>query len=153
MDKLTKELACAIIKHFEGFRQKPYLCSAGVPTIGWGQTFYANGTRVTLNDKPIDQTLADKLLEIEVERLYDNISRRYVKVPLSANKMAAIIQFCYNLGLGNFQQSTLRSVINQGDFDQVPKQLARWNKANGKALRGLTLRRTAEIELWLADEE
>ena len=152
MDNTALETAAIIIKHFEGFRSKPYKCSAGVDTIGYGQTYYADGKRVTLKDKSIQEDEAEKLLMIEIKRIYSLLIQKFITVELPSNKMAAVIQFCYNLGMGRFQGSTLRKKINQNDFKAVPKEFIKWNKANGKALRGLTLRRNAEIQLWIADE-
>jgi len=61
---------------------------------------------------------------------------------------AALSSFVYNFGSGAFRASTLRRKINAGDFDDVPYQMSRWNKAGGRVLRGLTRRRAAEVELW-----
>ena len=148
----ARDLAAGIIKHFEGFRQSPYLCQASVPTIGWGQTFYESGKRVTLKDRPITQERADALLLLEIDRIIGQLEAKYLEEELPPNKMATIIQFCYNLGLGKFQASTLRKVINSGDWDRVPKELMKWNKAAGKVVKGLVRRRTAEVQLWMADE-
>jgi lysozyme len=75
---------------------------------------------------------------------------RLVKVKLNANQLAALIDFVFNAGGGNFEISTLRRVINRGDLAAVPAQLMRWVYAGGVKLPGLVKRRRAEAELWLA---
>jgi len=79
-----------------------------------------------------------------------NAVLRLVKIKLNANQLAALIDFVYNCGAGNFEVSTLRRVINRGDFGAVPGQLMRWVYAKGVKLPGLVKRRRAEAELWVA---
>ena len=75
---------------------------------------------------------------------------RLVKVKLNANQIAALIDFVFNVGSGNFEISTVRKVINRGDFASVPAQLMRWVYAKGVKLPGLVKRRKAEAALWVA---
>jgi lysozyme len=72
---------------------------------------------------------------------------------LNENQRAAVASFIYNLGRGAFRASTLRKRINAGEFDDIPYQLSRWNKAGGRILRGLVRRRAAEANLWLLQPE
>lgn len=138
-----------LVKEFEGFRAKPYLCSAGVPTIGYGSTFYADGTKVTLADPPINRADAEYLTRLVLDKFADKV-KKLVKVDLTTNQLSALISFTYNLGVGAFRSSTLLKVINRGDLDEAPTQIKRWNKAGGKVLAGLVRRRQAEVDLWLS---
>lgn len=144
------DLACELARSFEGLCLYPYLCPAGVPTIGYGTTRYPGGTVVSLNDSPITRADAEKLLRYEMQA---GLDRAFALSPSLASesegKQAAIADFIYNLGSGRYAASTLRKRIESGDFDDVPDQLRRWTKAGGRQLRGLVLRREAEISLWL----
>ncbi len=72
-----------------------------------------------------------------------------VKVPLTANQLGALTSFAYNLGSGALASSTLLKLLNAGDYAGAAAQFARWNKARGKTLAGLTKRRAAEAALFL----
>jgi len=99
--------AAELIKGFEGFSPKAYLCPAGVPTIGYGHTG---------NVRPEDtvtQTEADALLEKDLEKFEAGV-RKLVKVPLNDNQFAALVSFAYNVGLGNLGTSTLLKQLNEG---------------------------------------
>jgi lysozyme len=142
-------IAAALCRTFEGYLAAPYLCPAGVPTIGYGATYYEDGTRVQLLDPPITKARAEQLLLWHLEK-------RYLPQVLAAcpslihetpERLAAIIDFTFNLGAGNLRASTLRKRINAGAWGDVPNQLMRWNKAGGVVLRGLTRRRQAEANL------
>ena len=78
---------------------------------------------------------------------------RLVNVPLSQNQFDSLVSWTFNLGAGNLQSSTLLKVLNQRKYDEVPEQIKRWNKANGKVLEGLTRRREAEALLFKGEGE
>lgn len=143
------EIAAALCKRFEGFRSHPYLCPAGVPTIGYGATHYLDGRQVKLTDPPISREAGERLLMLMIRRKYmpQVISACPSLVHETSERLAAIIDFTFNLGAGNLRASTLRRRINSGDWDDVPDQLRRWNKAGGRVLRGLVIRREAEAVL------
>ncbi len=142
------KLAAEVIKDFEGYSSKPYLCPANIPTIGYGNTMYANGERVTMDDPEIDQKEAKKMLMDTVKSVEKQV-KNVVEVKLPAHKLAALISFTYNVGIGNFSNSTLLAWVNSNpDFPRIPEQFRRWNKGGGKILNGLIRRREAEIELW-----
>lgn len=140
-------VALALMRRFEGFYPKPYLCPAGVPTIGYGSTYYEDGTRVTLIDAPIDRERAEALLLWAVRTVYIPQVLRLCSGLDHPDRLAALIDFTYNLGGTALKNSTLRRKVNAGEWGTVPAELLKWNKAGGKALRGLTLRREVEAQL------
>nr|DAL50261.1 MAG TPA_asm: Lysozyme [Caudoviricetes sp.] len=136
------EKAIDLIKKYEGFSARPYKCPAGVLTIGYGRT---------INVKPYDITSEEAetvWLSKYVKTIADQILA-LVNVDLSNNQICALIDFVYNLGIGNFKSSTLLRKINQGDFSAAANELLRWNKAGGIVLKGLENRRIAERMLFL----
>ena len=138
-----------IIKEFESFRAKPYLCPSGIPTIGYGSTYYPDGKKVTLQDKEITEEKAFEILEYIANKDFGSNINKVVKVPLNQNQFDALVSFVYNIGSGNFEKSTLLKKVNQSDFIGASLEFEKWNKANGKVLNGLTKRRLAEKELFL----
>ena len=131
-----------LIKKFEGFRAAPYLCPAGVPTIGWGSTHYENGAPVKIDDPPISRERADRMLERYVVRTRVRIR---AKAPgLSGARMEALESFAYNLGTGALFGSTLFRKVKAGDHVGAAQEFPRWIYAGGRKLRGLVRRREAE---------
>ncbi len=141
--KIVVDLAA----EFEGLELKPYLCSSGVPTIGYGTTFYPNGQKVTLQDPEITETYARFMRDRWIEKVCIPAVLKLVKVELTDNRLAALADFVYNIGEEQFRTSTLLKVINAGEWDKVPAQLERWIYSKGKKMPGLIRRRKAEIAL------
>lgn len=139
-----------LIKKFEGLSLKPYLCRAGIPTIGFGNTFYENMKKVTLQDETITEERADSLFNFLVTTNFVNVVNRLVIVDINQNQFDALVSFVYNLGSGNFEKSTLLKKVNQEDFIGASLEFEKWNRASGKVLSGLTKRRLAEKELFLS---
>lgn len=146
---IPSENCYKLIKKYEGFSSKPYKCPAGIPTIGYGSTFYLNGNKVTMKDTPISEEVALSILFSVVEDFSKKVEK-LLKVPVNQNQFDALVDFSYNLGIGNFQKSTLLKLINNKDFIGASKQFKKWNKSNGKVLNGLTNRRKEEEELFLS---
>ena len=146
---IPSENCYKLIKKYEGFSSKPYKCPAGIPTIGYGSTFYLNGNKVTMKDSPISEEVALSILITVVEDFSKKVEK-LLKVPVNQNQFDALVDFSYNLGIGNFQKSTLLKLINNKDFVGASKQFKKWNKSNGKVLNGLTNRRKGEEELFLS---
>lgn len=140
-------IALALMRRFEGFYPKPYLCPAGVPTIGYGSTYYQDGTRVTLTDPAISRERAEALLLATVQAVYLPAVLKLCPGLDHPDRLAALIDFTYNLGGSALKGSTLRKRVNAGDWDAVPGELRKWDKAGGRVLRGLTIRREAEAAL------
>lgn len=147
---MIKQEAVDLIKHFEGLRLTPYLCSAGVPTIGYGSTFYEDGRKVSLQDPPITKERAEELLKFTLDRIFIPSALRLCPVLIAEdNKLGAVVSFVYNLGAGRLQSSTLRRKINAELWEEAADQFLVWNKGGGKVLKGLDLRRKAERALFL----
>lgn len=148
---MNLELAAALCRRFEGYRAKPYLCPAGVPTIGYGSTYYADGRKVTLEDAPMDEPAARELLLFELHHTYlPGVLRNCPGLITDERKCNAIVDFCYNLGIGRLQTSTLKRKVNAGDWEGAKEQLKLWTRGGGKVLPGLVSRRQAECDLFLS---
>ncbi len=144
---LAVAVAAALCRRFEGFYSAPYLCPAGVPTIGFGATHYADGRPVRMTDPPISREAAERLLLLLIEREYLPAVTVLCPNVTDPNRLAALIDFTFNLGAGALRASTLRRKVNAEEWEDVPAQLMRWVFAAGKKLRGLVLRREAEAAL------
>lgn len=137
----TSAEGVALIKKFEGCELESYICPAGVWTIGYGTTKNViEGMRITENQ-------AEELLKKDLETFEEEIER-LVEVPLSQCQFDSLAAWTYNLGATNLKNSTLLKVLNRAEHDEVPIQIKRWNKANGKVLKGLVRRREAEALLY-----
>jgi len=150
--KVSEDGIRLIAKH-EGFRSKPYLDAVGVPTIGYGNTFYPDNARVTMYDKEITQEEGRELLRDILRRFERDVNSVIPQV--AQNKYDAILSFVYNVGFDNFNGSTLlkRIKANSNDPD-ISFQFSQWNKARDrntgqlKVLAGLTRRRKEEANLY-----
>lgn len=139
-----------LIKSFEGLKLKPYLCSANVPTIGYGNTFYENKKKVTLKDSAITEQRAVELLAWSLKG-FEQYVDSYCVDTITQNQFDALVSFCYNLGPANLKSSTLLKKVNANPNDPtIRAEFLKWNKAGGKALAGLTRRRTAEADLYFS---
>ena len=137
-----------LIKQFEGYKDKAYLCPAGVATIGYGSTMWNDGRKVQMGDK-ITKEGAELLLHWEL----NNKAVALYGLNVNQNQADAILSFVFNLGIGAFQKSTLIKKIRLNPNDPtIRDEFMKWNKARvgGKLieLKGLTRRRTAESNLY-----
>lgn len=145
---MNLEPAAALCRHFEGFRARPYLCPAGVPTIGYGSTYYEDGRRVALEDTPMDEAAARALLMCELVHTYAaGVARLCPALLAFQGPFNAAVDFAYNLGVGRLQTSTLRRRLNAQDWDGARQQLRLWTRGGGRVLPGLVRRREAECSL------
>jgi len=140
-------LAAALCRRFEGAFLRPYICPAGVWTIGYGATFYPTGVKVSLSDPPITLAQAEDLLDWMLRKVFVPEVLRLCPNIDEPEQLAAITDFAFNLGVGRLAASTLRRKINAGDWEAVPAELRKWTRGGGKVLRGLVARREAEIAL------
>ena len=144
---LAVQVAAALARRFEGLYLRPYLCPAGVPTIGYGATRYLDGRAVTLNDPPITRVVAEVMLLDQVRTIYLPAVLKLCPAINTPERLAAIIDWTFNLGAGNLMASTLRKRVNAGRWADVPAEIRKWNRGGGRVLRGLVLRREAEAAL------
>jgi lysozyme len=131
-----------LIKEFEGFSNVAYLCSAKKATIGYGNTFWEDGTPVKIGDQ-VSKERAETLLK----HVVDNFSVAVevdIKIEVTQNQFDAMVSLAYNIGLGAFKNSTLLRQLNRGNFVGASQEFLRWDKSNGKPLHGLTRRRERE---------
>ena len=137
-----------LIKTFEGFRSAPYKCPAGIPTIGYGATFYPNGKKVTMADKSITEVEATELLK-SMLKSFEQYVDSYCIDSITQNQFDALVSFCYNLGPANLKSSTLLKKVNANPNDPtINAEFVKWTKAGGKTLAGLVRRREAESKLY-----
>lgn len=140
------------IKKKEGYSEKAYLCSAGVPTLGYGSIRWNAKTPVKMGDT-CTQEQAEKLLLKEVQRVEDEIDR-VITVPLTQGQFDACVSLLYNIGIGwlngkGHQQATFVKYLNRGEYDKIPSEFLKFKRANGKIINGLATRRQEEIQkLW-----
>ena len=133
--------AAELVKQFEGYRSKAYLCPAGKWTCGWGHT--KGVTAATSCDFGTAETwLCDDLTDA------GNCIDRVVTVPLTPNQRAALLSFIYNVGCGRFEASTLLRKLNEGDYEGCSQEFSRWVFSGKTKLPGLIRRREAERTLF-----
>lgn len=139
-----------LIKKYEGFKAKPYLCPSSVPTIGYGATYYENGNKVKLTDLAITKERATELLMallVPFEKSVDS----YCVDTINQNQFDALCSFVYNCGSNALKTSTLLKKINKNPQDvTICNEFLKWNRGGGKVLAGLTKRRQEEADLYFS---
>jgi lysozyme len=139
-----------LIKQFEGLSLTPYVCAGGINTIGYGNTYYTNGKKVSLKDPKITPQQAEELLKHSLST-YEKAVDSFCRDDISQPQFDALVSFCYNLGAGALQKSTLIKKVNANPKDvTIADEFLKWNKANGTVLKGLTKRRQAEADLYFS---
>jgi lysozyme len=137
------------IRKFEGLRLEAYKCPAGVWSIGYGSTFYENGSKVQNGDK-ITLDRADRLL-FDIVMKFEISVRGLVKSKINDNQLGALTSFAFNVGVTNFRKSTLLKKVNANPSDAtIRNEFMRWTRAGGKVLKGLITRREAEADLYFS---
>lgn len=132
---------------FEGVRLRPYLCPAGVPTIGAGAVTYLNGRRVSLADPSITREEAVAMLKASLRREYLPAVLALCPGADNTERIAALTDFAYNLGTTALRGSTLRKRVNEQDWEAARREILRWTRGGGRVLPGLVSRRRAEAAL------
>jgi lysozyme len=145
--KITQSGIDLIVK-YEGVKLTPYKCPAGLWTCGVGHLIGDGKSLPDSWNKRFTITEVYSILSHDLIK-YENAVNRYIKVPLTQNQFNALVSFTYNLGIGTLQRSSLRQKVNRGDMDGARKVLLKYNKAGGKVLKGLDLRRKAEALLFI----
>ncbi len=141
----TSQNGIAVLKYFENCSLSAYPdpATGGAPwTIGWGHTGPEVVRGLVWTQAKADAQLLADLAEREM-----SVSCA-VTSSVSQGQFDALVVFVYNLGHGNFEGSTLLRMVNAGDMDKAISQFPRWNRANGKPMRGLKRRRAAEAALF-----
>ncbi len=143
----TSQKGINLITSFEGFSAKPYLDSAGIPTIGYGNTYYPGGKKVTMKDPAITKEKGVELFAA-VLPTYEKIVNSKVKVPLAQNQFDALVSHTYNTG----GSDGIFSLINKraGESEIRTWFTTKYITAAGKTLNGLIRRRKAEADLFFA---
>ena len=136
-------IAVDFVAQFEGFRETPYLCPAGVLTIGYGHTHGVQPWDV------IDADRAKQLLASDLELTAKSLLK-FVNEKVTANQYIAILSFVFNVGTGAVLRSTFLRKLNSGDEIGAADELLKWTKSKGKTLQGLVNRRRAERDLFLS---
>jgi len=137
-----------LIKSFEGFSAKPYRCPAGVPTIGYGATYYTSVRKVTMADAAITKAEATVLLA-NMLGSYERAVDTYCIDTITQNQFDALVSFAYNLGTGALKSSTLLKKVNADPNDPIIRaEFMKWVNAGGVTLAGLVRRRHDEADLY-----
>lgn len=150
--KITKlsQKGLELIKQFEGLSLTPYVCAGGINTIGYGNTYYMNGKKVTLKDPKITLQQAEELLKHSLST-YEKAVDSFCRDDISQPQFDALVSFAYNVGTGALQKSTLIKKVNANPKDvTIADEFLKWNKAGGRVLVGLTRRRQAEANLYFS---
>ena len=151
MARSTNRAGVQLIKQFEGFSSKPYLCPAGRWTIGYGSTQLLDGFPVTQSTPDMPKDAAETLLAHSLKEFEADVAR-LVTVPLNENQFSALVSFVYNLGSGALAGSTLLKKLNSRDYHTAGLNFPLWCKAkiDGElvTVSGLLRRRLAEKDLF-----
>jgi len=137
-----------LIKHFEGVRSRPYRCAANLYTVGVGHLIGDGKHLPDSWNRTFSQEEIDGILKSDLRRFELGVHKMLPNVPLRQCEFDAIISFCFNLGLGCFQRSTLRQALLRGDKKAAMESLVKYCRAGGKILRGLQIRRLDEKALF-----
>ena len=150
MEKVTGTNGLNLIKKKEGFVSIPYKCQAGVPTIGYGSTYYDNGKKVTMSDPGITEQEATKLLSNTIKG-FEKAVNTYVTSDINQNQFDALVSFTYNVGPDQFRKSTMLKYININPNDpNIATEFAKWVKVKGNVSKGLVKRRAEESKLYFS---
>ena len=145
----TSAQGLAIIKKHEGLRLSSYLCPAGVPTIGYGNTRHPDGRKVVLGEKLSSEKEATQLLLASLESFEAAVNRHLPN--LNQCQFDALVSFTYNVGTGAFIKSTLlkKAKVNAAD-PSIVDEFQKWVRGGGKVLPGLVTRRREEANLYFS---
>jgi lysozyme len=144
----VSKAAIALIKHHEGVRNRPYRCPANLYTVGVGHLIGDGKSLPESWNRTFSQEEIDGLLKSDLRRFELGVHKMLPNVPLRQHEFDAIISFCFNLGLGCFQRSTLRQALLRGDKKAAMESLVKYCRAGGKILKGLQIRRLDEKALF-----
>lgn len=138
----------ALIKHYEGVRNRPYRCPANLWTVGVGHLIGDGKLLPDSYNRTFTTEEIDGLLKSDLRRFELGISKMLPNVPLRQCEFDCLVSFAFNLGLGTFQRSTLRQALLRGDKKTAMESLVKYCRAGGKILKGLQTRRLDEKALF-----
>jgi len=139
-----------LVKSFEGFFNKPYLCPAKVPTIGYGTILYPNGKKVTLQDKPCTEAEAIEWMRYELNQKAKEVDAMAIDA-VNQHQFDSLVSFAYNCGSNALKNSTILKRVNANPNDPtITDAFMMWVKADGAILQGLVRRRKAEAALYFS---
>ena len=136
-----------LIKHFEGVHKKPYICPAGYWTVGVGHLISRDAKLPFEWFRILSPGEIDELLRADLQRFELGVLRMLCPVQPTQSEFDALVSFSFNLGLGCFQRSTVRSAFIRGDKKRSGEVLLKYRLAGGRVLPGLVRRRQAELAL------
>jgi lysozyme len=141
----TSQKGIELIKIFEWCKLKSYKCPANVWTIGYGNTYYLDGSKVLMGQK-ISQIEADMLM-LKLLPKYEATVIKNIKVTVNQNQFDALVSFCWNCG----SSQALFRLVNQKATDEVIYDwlINHYIMGGGKVLPGLIRRRRAEADLFI----
>ena len=144
----VSKAAIALIKHHEGVRSRPYRCPARLWTVGVGHLIGDGKLLPDSYNRTFSQEEIDGILKSDLRRFELGVHKMLPNVPLRQHEFDALVSFCFNLGLGCFQRSTIRQALLRGDKKAAMESLVKYCRAGGKILRGLQIRRLDEKALF-----
>ncbi len=144
----VSKAAIALIKHHEGVRSRPYRCPANLWTVGVGHLIGDGKHLPDSYNRTFSEAEIDGILKSDLRRFELGVHKMLPNVPLRQHEFDALVSFCFNLGLGCFQRSTLRQALLRGNKKAAMESLVKYCRAGGKILRGLQIRRLDEKALF-----
>ena len=144
----VSERGIKLIKHHEGVRSRPYRCAAGLYTVGVGHLIGDGKSLPESWNRLFTKEEIDGILKRDLRRFELGVHKMLPNVPLRQHEFDALVSFCFNLGLGCFQRSTIRQALLRGDKKAAMESLLKYCRAGGKILRGLQIRRMDEKALF-----
>ena len=144
----VSERGIKLIKHHEGVRNRPYRCPAGLFTVGVGHLIGDGKSLPKSWDRLFTKEEIDGILKRDLRRFELGVRKMLPNVPLRQSEFDALVSFCFNLGLGCFQRSTIRQALLRGDKKTAMESLLKYCRAGGKILKGLQIRRLDEKALF-----
>ena len=139
-----------LIKHFEGVHATPYKCPGGYWTVGGGHLISRHAMLSHKWNRTLSAVEIDALLKHDLERFELGVIRLLHPVKPTQSEFDALVSFSFNLGLGCFQRSTVRSAFKRGDKKRAGEVLLKYCRAGGRKLKGLIRRRLAEHSLLMS---
>ena len=144
----VSEQGLKLIRHHEGVRNRPYRCPAGLWTVGVGHLIGDGKSLPAEWNRVFSTEEIDGLLKRDLRRFELGVHKMLPNMPLRQHEFDALVSFCFNLGLGCFQRSTVRQALLRGDKTQAMASLLKYCRAGGKILKGLQNRRLDEKALF-----